>query len=177
MQVDRWVVQHDERRSCGGERLVQESQRVLGELAVVDPLASAASTSEFRATSRWSPTSVTDSAGPSVLDEAGAHVVVAGAGDERDRDGRQQLGGNLVLDIEPVVGHVSAQQQDVRRRRAGGDVVEGAAQPCGRFVGGPHVAIAQVGDDEPCHAGERIETAADHEGAQRIGRKRSINCG
>jgi NAD(P)-dependent dehydrogenase (short-subunit alcohol dehydrogenase family) len=90
--------------------------------------------------------------GADVLHEAGAHVVVAGAGDERDRDGRQQLGGHLVLDVEPVVGHVSAQQQDVRRRRARGDVVEGAAQPGGRLVGGPHVAIAQVGDDEPGHA-------------------------
>ena len=46
-------------------------------------------------------------------------------------------------------------------RCAGGEVVEGAAQPGGCLVGGPDVAIAQVRDDKPCHAGERIETEPD----------------
>jgi len=98
---------------------------------------------------------------PEVLHEACAHVVVAGAGDDRDGDGRQQPGGDLVLDVEPVVGQIPAQQHDVRLRRAGGDVVEGPAQSGGRLVGGPDMAIAQVRDDEPCHAGERTEIQLD----------------
>jgi hypothetical protein len=69
-----------------------------------------------------------------------------------------------IRSVEPVVGQIPAQQHDVRLRRAGGDVVEGPAQSGGRLVGGPDMAIAQVRDDEPCHAGERTETQLDSPG-------------
>ena len=37
----------------------------------------------------------------------------------------------------------------------------GLLGPGGRLVGGPDMAIAQVRDDEPCHAGEPTETQLD----------------
>ena len=40
-------------------------------------------------------------------------------------------------------------------------MVEGPAQSGGRLVGGSDVAVAQVRDDEPCHAEEPTETELD----------------
>ncbi len=37
-------------------------------------------------------------------------------------------------------------------------MIEGTAQSDGSLIGGPDVAIAQVRDDEPCHADQPTET-------------------
>jgi len=58
-----------------------------------------------------------------------------------------------------VIGHVPAQQHNIRAGRAGGEVVEGPAQSDGSLIGSADVAIAQVRDDEPGHANQPTETA------------------
>lgn len=83
MQVDRWVVQPDERRHPGGQRLVQQPQRVLGELAAVDPLPLGGIHQRVHGNQPVAGHVDDGFSRPEVLHETRAHVVVAGAYDER----------------------------------------------------------------------------------------------